>query len=262
MYNYAGAPHKTQAIVREVLDRLYVGEQIGQGYPGDEDNGEMSAWYLFAALGLYPLRVGAPEYAVGSPLFSRVVVAPLGGHALTVTASNPEHPYVQSVTLDGKPVPTASISAADLAAATELSFTLGAEPSDWATLDSPPSLTTTDEVAQPLVDLIPADPTSALFDNTSTTETEVDTVTWSLPTAAMPALYTLTSGTTAPTSWVLEASSDNTTWTTLDTRANQSFRWHRQTRPFAIPTPGEYQHYRLTLTPAADLAQIELLLGG
>ena len=81
IYNYAGTPHKTQAIVREVLQRLYVGEEIGQGYPGDEDNGEMSAWYLFSALGIYPLRVGAPEYAIGSPLFSRTVVTPLGGDA-------------------------------------------------------------------------------------------------------------------------------------------------------------------------------------
>ncbi|WP_344236933.1 GH92 family glycosyl hydrolase [Kribbella hippodromi] len=100
MYNYAGAPAKTQAIVREVLDRLYVGEEIGQGYPGDEDNGEMSAWYLFAALGLYPLRVGAPEYAIGSPLFRRTVVNPLGGTPLTITADNPEHPYVQAITLN------------------------------------------------------------------------------------------------------------------------------------------------------------------
>src|SRR3954453_4198557 len=103
MYNYAGAPHKTQAIAREVLTRLFVGEQIGQGYPGDEDNGEMSAWSLFGALGIYPLRVGAPEYAVGSPLFPRVTVTPLGGSPLVITASNVEHPYVQELRVDGKP---------------------------------------------------------------------------------------------------------------------------------------------------------------
>jgi predicted alpha-1,2-mannosidase len=261
MYNYAGAPAKTQAIVREVLDRLYVGEQIGQGYPGDEDNGEMSAWYLFAALGLYPLRVGAPEYAIGSPLFRRTVVAPLGGRPLTITASGVENPYVQEVQIDGKQLPVASVSHDVLTAADQLDFTLGAEPSDWATLESPPALTTDDAVATPLVDLIPVDPGNPLFDDTSATETTVDgAVTWSLPAPATATLYTLTSGsTTPPTAWQLEASTDGTTWTLLDERTNESFRWPRQLRPFTIQTPAPYQHYRLTLQTPTPLTQLELL---
>nr|WP_238350972.1 GH92 family glycosyl hydrolase [Kribbella shirazensis] len=261
MYNYAGTPSKTQAIVREVLDRLYVGEQIGQGYPGDEDNGEMSAWYLFAALGLYPLRVGAPEYAIGSPLFPRAVVAPLGGRPFTITAANPEHPYVQELQVDGKQLPVASITHADLTAATQLDFTLGAEPSDWATLELPPALTTGDAVASPLVDLIPTDPDNPLFDDTSATEATVDqAVEWSLAAPAAPTLYTLTSGSAAgPSSWRLEASTDGTTWTVLDERADQSFRWPRQLRPFTIKNPGQYQHYRLTTATPTTLAQLELL---
>ena len=61
MYDYAGQPSKTQAKVREVLSRLYIGSEIGQGYPGDEDNGEMSAWYIFSSLGFYPLQMGSAE---------------------------------------------------------------------------------------------------------------------------------------------------------------------------------------------------------
>ncbi|MGZ0151593.1 GH92 family glycosyl hydrolase [Kribbella sp. WER1] len=260
MYNYAGTPHKTQAIAREVLDRLYVGEQIGQGYPGDEDNGEMSAWYLFAALGLYPLRVGAPEYAIGSPLFPRVVLSPLGGRPLTITASGVESPYVQDVRVDGKQLPVASITHAALTSAAQLDFTLGAEPSDWATLDLPPGLTTDDQVATPLVDLIPVDPVSPLFDDTSATESTFESVTWSLPAPATPTLYTLTSGAgEPPTDWQLEASTDGTTWTVLDTRTDQSFPWPRQTRPFTIPAPTESQHYRLTFPTPTTLAQLELL---
>ncbi|HEY3561422.1 MAG TPA: GH92 family glycosyl hydrolase [Kribbella sp.] len=260
MYNYAGTPYKTQAIVREVLDRLYVGEQIGQGYPGDEDNGEMSAWYLFAALGLYPLRMGAPEYAIGSPLFPRVVVSPLGGRALTITASGAEHPYVQEVQVDGKQLPVASITHADLTSATQLDFTLGAEPSDWATLELPPALTTDDAVPNPLVDLVPVDPDNPLFDDTSATETTVDVAVWSLPAPATPTLYTLTSGSgAAPTAWQLEGSTDGTTWTLLDDRTTQQFRWPHQTRPFKIPTPGHYQHYRLTFPTPTPLTQLELL---
>ncbi|TCC12333.1 GH92 family glycosyl hydrolase [Kribbella soli] len=261
MYNYTGTPAKTQAIAREVLDRLYVGEQIGQGYPGDEDNGEMSAWYLFAALGLYPLRVGAPEYAIGSPLFRRTVVSPLGGTPITITAANPEHPYVQELQVDGKQLSIASITHADLTAAGQLHFTLGAEPSDWATLELPPALTSDDTVPTPLLDLIPVDPNNPLFDDTSTTETTIDPVTtWSLPAPATPTLYTLTSGSAAaPTTWQLEASTDGTTWTVLDERTNQTFPWPRQTRPFTIKTPGEYQHYRLTTPTPTTLAQLELL---
>ena len=53
LYDAAGQPWKTQEKVREVISRLYLGSEIGQGYPGDEDNGEMSAWYVFSALGFY-----------------------------------------------------------------------------------------------------------------------------------------------------------------------------------------------------------------
>ncbi|MEU4288063.1 glycoside hydrolase domain-containing protein [Kribbella sp. NPDC026596] len=267
MYNYAGTPHKTQAIVREVLQRLYVGEQIGQGYPGDEDNGEMSAWYLFAALGIYPLRVGAPEYAIGSPLFSRTVVTPLGGAPIVITASRHEHPYVQEVRADGKQLPTASITDADLRAAGQLDFVLGPEPSDWGTLSSPPALTVDDEVPAPLVDLVPRQD-HPLFDDDSSTETHFDTetptITWSLSEPGTAAFYTLTSGSSEgdPTSWRLEASTDGTTWSVLDDRAYQSFTWRRQTRPFTIATPGAYAHYRLVITASTSdlsLSQIELL---
>ncbi|TDD49101.1 glycoside hydrolase family 92 protein [Kribbella antibiotica] len=259
MYNYAGAPHKTQAIAREVLDRLYVGEQIGQGYPGDEDNGEMSAWYLFAALGLYPLRVGAPEYAIGSPLFPRVTVSPIGGTPLVITASDASHPYVQEVRVDGKSLPVASITDAALQAASTVEFVLGAEPSDWGSLQSPPSLSSA--VPAPLVDLIPAG--GPLFDNTSATEASVDSVvSWSLAESATAAFYTLTSAGAVgsdPTGWRLEASVDGSTWSVLDERAGEIFTWRHQVRPFQIPTPGDYQHYRLTFPTPVTLTQIELL---
>ncbi|MFI5732004.1 GH92 family glycosyl hydrolase [Kribbella sp. NPDC051587] len=261
MYNYAGAPHKTQAIAREVLDRLYVGEQIGQGYPGDEDNGEMSAWYLFAALGLYPLRVGAPEYAIGSPLFPRVTVTPLGGTPLLITASGVENPYVQELRVDGKPLSVASITDAALQGASQVEFVLGPEPSDWGTLESPPSLST--ETPAPLVDLIPLDVANPLFDNTSATEVAVDSVVeWSLPSPATAAFYTLTSAAgpgADPSGWRLEGSSDGVTWSLLDERTDQTFPWRHQVRPFQIPTPAAHQHYRLTLTTPATLTQVELL---
>jgi putative alpha-1,2-mannosidase len=74
MYDYAGQPFKTQEKVREVLRRMYIGSEIGQGYAGDEDNGETSAWYLSSALGFYPLQVGSPYYAIGSSLFKKATI--------------------------------------------------------------------------------------------------------------------------------------------------------------------------------------------
>lgn len=117
MYLYAGQPWKTQRITRQILARLYLGSEIGQGYPGDEDNGEMSAWYLFAALGLYPLRMGAPEYVIGSPLFKHASVRLPDGGTLTVNApqNSPQNVYVQSLKVNGKPWRKTWLPHADIA---------------------------------------------------------------------------------------------------------------------------------------------------
>jgi hypothetical protein len=274
LYNYAGAPHKTQARVREVLQRLFVGEQIGQGYPGDEDNGEMSAWYVFSALGFYPLRVGAPEYAIGSPLFSRVVVRPQDGEPIQITAEHQgrDHVYVQQVRVDGRELRTASIDDAALRAARRIEFVLGPEPSRWASSvpDGPPAITGNDLIAVPLLDLIPHQQGefAALFDDNSDSELRFDTatptITWSLSEPASAAFYTLTSGRADgdATAWRLEGSADGSAWSVLDERSGQTFAWRRQTRPFKISDPGEYKHYRLSITESSDtpaLSELELL---
>ena len=88
MYDYAGSRRRPPEKVREVLRRLYIGSEIGQGYPGDEDNGETSAWYLFSALGFYPLQVGSANYAIGSPLFTKATVHLENGQDLVVKAPN------------------------------------------------------------------------------------------------------------------------------------------------------------------------------
>ena len=99
MYDYTGQPAKAQAKVREVLRRLYLGSEIGQGYAGDEDNGETSAWYLFSALGIYPLQVGSENYVIGSPLFKRATVHLENGRDLVVKArdNSARNVYVQSL---------------------------------------------------------------------------------------------------------------------------------------------------------------------
>jgi putative alpha-1,2-mannosidase len=77
MYNYAGAPANGQKYLRDVMDKLYFtgfgadGVSNGEGYIGDEDNGEQSAWYVLSAMGIYPVSVGRPEYAIGAPYFPK-----------------------------------------------------------------------------------------------------------------------------------------------------------------------------------------------
>lgn len=102
LYDWAGAPWKAQARVREVMRKLYA--PTPDGYPGDEDNGQTSAWYVFSALGFYPVTPTVGQYAVGSPLFRSVKLTMPGGTLLTIEADNnsPDNVYIQSATLNGQ----------------------------------------------------------------------------------------------------------------------------------------------------------------
>ena len=97
LYNWAGQPWKTQKWVREVMNRLY--KATPDGYCGDEDNGQTSAWYVFSALGFYPVCPGADEYAVGAPLFKKAVVHLENGCDLEINApaNGPDNRYVKGM---------------------------------------------------------------------------------------------------------------------------------------------------------------------
>ena len=99
LYNWAGQPEKTQKWVREVMDRLY--SSTPDGYCGDEDNGQTSAWYVFSALGFYPVCPGSGEYAIGTPLFQKAIVHLENGKDLEINADG-TGPYIESMTLNGK----------------------------------------------------------------------------------------------------------------------------------------------------------------
>ena len=99
LYNWAGQPEKTQKWVREVMDRLY--SSTPDGYCGDEDNGQTSAWYVFSALGFYPVCPGSGEYAIGSPLFEKAIVHLENGEHLVINADG-TGPYIESIDLNGK----------------------------------------------------------------------------------------------------------------------------------------------------------------
>lgn len=278
MYVAAGQPWKAQRISREVMRRLYLGSEIGQGYPGDEDNGEMSAWYLFSMMGLYPLRMGAPEYVIGSPAFDRVDLRLDNGRTLSVVArdNGPGNVYVQSLTLNGRQWDKAWLRHADIAGGGTLEFTMGPEPSAWGSGEDalPPSLTRAGARPEQRVDhggdarvrIEGVDTRAdALVDDDAATSLRLPAgaavvARFDAPTRI--AHYTLTSGADPlpAIGWVLEGRSGSGAWTTLDERGDEAFRWARQLRPFDIASSGAYSEYRLRFTPdtPVELAELEL----
>ncbi|MEX1657245.1 GH92 family glycosyl hydrolase [Streptomyces pseudovenezuelae] len=264
MYDAAGQPWKTQKNVREVLSRLYVGSEIGQGYHGDEDNGEQSAWFLFSALGFYPLVMGSGEYAVGSPLFTKATVHLENGRDLVVRApkNSARNVYVRGLRVNGKPWTSTSLPHSVLSRGAVLDFDMGPRPSKWGTGKNaaPVSITQDDEVPTPRADVLAGD--GALFDNTSATDATVTSVDLPVSGAVKGVQYTVTSSSDhakAPTGWTLQGSDDGTGWKTLDRRSGESFAWDRQTRAFSVRSPGTYGKYRLVLDGEAVVSELELL---
>ncbi|MFD5323219.1 GH92 family glycosyl hydrolase [Streptomyces sp. NPDC127092] len=269
MYDAAGQPWKTAEKVREVLSRLYTGSEIGQGYHGDEDNGEQSAWFLFSALGFYPLVMGSGEYAIGSPLFTKATVRMDNGRTLVVEAprNSARNIYVQGVKLNGVSWNSTALPHALLAKGGTLKFEMGSRPSAWGTggTAAPVSITQDDEVPSPRADLVAGAGAGPLFDDTSATAGPLAGPV-GLPVAGpvKAVQYTLTSSADrakAPAGWVLQGSADGVTWTDLDRRDGESFAWNRQTRVFSVAKPGAYAKYRLVVAgpAAAELAEVELL---
>jgi predicted alpha-1,2-mannosidase len=286
MYDYVGQPWKAQQKAREALARLYLGSEIGQGYPGDEDNGEMSAWYVFSALGFYPLQMGTPYYAIGSPLFTKATVHLENGKDLVINASrnSARNVYVQRLTVNGKRYDRTYLPHDLIANGGTLDFTMGPQPSNWGTdADAaPPSISQGDQAPAPLHDATgvgAGTPTasgeidvSGLFDDNSGTSVSLSgNNPWirhhfagGAAGAQVVRYYTLTSGpgkaSDDPSAWVLEGSADGQQWTELDRRSGETFRWRSQTRPFKVRSPGAYTSYRITMTRGGStLAEVELL---
>jgi predicted alpha-1,2-mannosidase len=289
LYAYADQPYKTQALVRDIMDRLYVGSEIGQGYCGDEDNGEMSGWYILSSLGFYPQNMGSGQYIIGSPLFDKVTVHLEGGKDLVIEAKNnsSENVYVQSMTFDGKAYNDCFMNHADLIKGGHIVFEMGSEPSTWGTESEPKSLCTGTEIPNPAEDLVagrvkirteaftPAGSSglytsgikdgAKLFDNTSATNVTLPkgaAIVWSKKSGTALKMITLTCATSgkAPSSFKLEASNDGNGWITIDSR-DISFEFSKFTRAFAVPaeTAGIYCYYRLTFADGGQLAEVEFL---
>ena len=127
LYNYVGQPWKTQELTRRLLHEMYA--PTPEGIIGNEDCGQMSAWYVFSSLGFYPVCPGSNEFALTAPQFPKAVVRLANGRTLTVTADNPRrNVYIASVTLDGKPIDRNYITYDELMQGGELHFALRPRP--------------------------------------------------------------------------------------------------------------------------------------
>lgn len=145
LYIWAGQPWKTQERIRQILDTLYHNDP--DGLAGNEDCGQMSAWYVMSALGLYAVDPASGTYVLGTPLFESAKVNLGGGKTLAIEAkrTSPSQKYVQSVALNGKTLDRLWVHHADLVAGgATLTFTMGDEPNQQLGVDeklAPPSLT-------------------------------------------------------------------------------------------------------------------------
>ena len=128
LYNYAGQPWKAQAHVREVMRKLYNATE--NGYPGDEDQGQTSSWYVLSALGFYSVCPGTDQYVLGSPVFQKVTITLEDGKKFVIEAkgNNRENVYIQSATLNGKPYTRNYITHKNITDGGSLQFIMDKQP--------------------------------------------------------------------------------------------------------------------------------------
>jgi predicted alpha-1,2-mannosidase len=128
LYNWTARPWQTQSRVRMIMDAMYGPD--ADGLCGNDDAGQMSAWYVFSALGLYPVCPGSDRYALGSPVVERALVHLENGRDLEIRAVNqsPENVYVQRVSIDGSVLDRLWVTHDELTSGAEVEFTMGPEP--------------------------------------------------------------------------------------------------------------------------------------
>jgi len=143
LYNYAGEPWKTQRKVREIMKIWYNAGPLG--IPGDDDQGEESSWYVLSAMGFFTVCPGRPAYDIGSPIFDETRITLGNGKVFTIEAKNvsAQNKYIQSATLNGKPLNRPWFTHGDIASGGALVLHMGPRPNaTWGSSPhaAPPSM--------------------------------------------------------------------------------------------------------------------------
>lgn len=271
---FAGRPDLTQDLVRTATERLFTGGEIGQGWPGDEDNGELSAWWLFATLGLYPLVPGSGGYVLTAPAVPRAQVRLGVDTVLTIEApaADRAHRYIRGVEIDGEPWSSTYVPHDVIARGATIRVDLATEPQPWGAQpeDEPPSLTPRGRHPAALRDLTAArrgassdagDAARVLDDDSSTRPLALgpqQVVVIDLDAPAAPAFVTVTPLVAGDYAWRVECELDGA-WQVVD-RRRERFPWPRQTRPFQLTAPPSATRWRFVAVSRIGLAQLELLV--
>jgi predicted alpha-1,2-mannosidase len=146
LYNYVGAPHKTQKIVRKILDEKYT--HLPDGLSGNEDCGQMSAWYVLSAMGFYSVTPGLDYYTIGTPIFEKATLNLENKNIFIISAKNvsDKNIYIQSATLNGEIFEHSFIKHSDIIKGGNLVFEMGRSTSSWASKSIPLSSITKNEI--------------------------------------------------------------------------------------------------------------------
>jgi len=155
LYNFVNKPAKTQEKIRQILTELYT--NTPDGISGNEDCGQMSAWYIFSSLGFYPVTPGSNQYIIGSPLFNKATINLESGKSFTVDVvyKSKDHIYIKSVKLNGENYEYSYINHQDIMNGGSLVFEMTDKPSNWGTKDEFIPSTKIDEhviVASPFIE--------------------------------------------------------------------------------------------------------------
>ena len=153
LYNFTGAAYKTQSMVHRIMNEMY--HDTPDGLEGNEDCGQMSAWYVLSALGFYPVTPGTTDYIIGTPLFSSATIHLENGKTFTVNGNNISNDnfYIQSATLNNKPHSNSYISHFDISKGGSLNFMMGAKPSTFGTSGLPSTAINDNKIVlNPLID--------------------------------------------------------------------------------------------------------------
>lgn len=135
LYNFVNKPYKTQSLVHQILTELYT--NTPDGISGNEDCGQMSAWYIFSSLGFYPVTPASNQYVIGTPLFPKATINLESGKHFTVVANfiSEKNKYIASARLNGKPLDRTYIRHDEIINGGTLVFEMTSTPSDWGTTD-------------------------------------------------------------------------------------------------------------------------------
>tara|TARA_B100000809_G_C15125388_1_gene526029 strand:- start:1431 stop:3128 length:1698 start_codon:yes stop_codon:yes gene_type:complete len=152
LYNFVNTPHKTQERVHQILTELYT--NTPDGISGNEDCGQMSAWYVFSSMGFYPVTPGSNQYIIGTPLFDKATINLESGKQFTIATNNlsDANIYVESVYLNGKQLNQSFISHEDIVAGGTLEFKMTDNPAIWGSRDGQEPIT---EIADHVIIPVP-----------------------------------------------------------------------------------------------------------